>query len=146
MLLFFGLVAVTGTVFVQTGQWRAEGMSLGFQIGFLSATLIAINNLRDIEEDTLSGKRTLAVRWGNHYTRGLITVLFVLPYVVGFRWWREDALPLLWWFPLPAFALGYFIAGRIRRTEPSPIYNKFLALAGVHLLLWTGLFTFACLR
>ena len=64
VVLFFGLVAVCGTVFMQTGEWPREGLLLGGQIGLLSAVLISINNLRDREEDATTGKRTLAVRFG----------------------------------------------------------------------------------
>ena len=49
VVLFFGLVAVAGTVFIQTGGWPRESLLLGLQIGLLSAVLISINNLRDRE-------------------------------------------------------------------------------------------------
>ena len=47
VVLFFGLVAVGGSFFVQTGQWDWPAVILGLQVGLLSALLIAINNLRD---------------------------------------------------------------------------------------------------
>ena len=49
VILFFGVVAVTGTVFVQTGQWSPVGVIMGVAVGCLSAVLIAINNLRDVD-------------------------------------------------------------------------------------------------
>ncbi len=165
VMLFFGLVAVTGTVFVQTGQWRAEGLLLGVQIGSLSTALIAINNLRDVEEDTRSGKRTLAVRCGKTTARLMVAGWFLLPYVAGLSWLAMET-PLRWpytiisdssahpprsmntlaWWPLLVLPLALLIVRRIRVIEPSAAYNKYLALAGLHLLLWTGLFTFACMR
>lgn len=176
VMLFFGLVAVTGTVFVQTGHWHPHGVILGVQVGALSTALIAINNLRDIAEDTRTGKRTLAVRAGKKVARLMIAAACLLPYAVGALWLNRIAVtesvvesastmvdPLhpaatmvtivrntgyllsqLYWIPLPAMLLGLVIISAVRRTEPSPVYNKFLALAGVHLLAWTLLFTAAC--
>lgn len=149
VMLFFGFVAVLGTVFVQTGQWLTVSLLAGLQIGSLSTALIAINNLRDIEEDTRSKKRTLAVRCGKTAARSMITAWCLLPHVAGFCWpgvaSNEMLEPNTWW-PLLTLPLAWFIVLKIWRTEPSPAYNKYLALSGLHLLLWTALFTAACLR
>ncbi len=148
VLIFFGLVAVTGTVFVQTGEWRAEGLLLGVQIGSLSTALIAINNLRDIEEDRRSGKRTLAVRCGKTVARAMIYLWLLMPYVVTGEWHGHgtgtDASLSKW--PLGMLPLALLIALRIQTTEPSAPYNRFLALSAGHLLGWTLLFTLACLK
>jgi 1,4-dihydroxy-2-naphthoate octaprenyltransferase len=140
VLLFFGLVAVTGTVFVQTGQWRAEGLLLGVQIGSLSTALIAINNLRDIEEDRRSGKRTLAVRFGVNAARWMIAGWCWLPYLVAHFWWQFQTGGAASTIPLIAAYLAWEISSGILRTPPSPAYNGFLALSAFHLLAWTALF------
>jgi 1,4-dihydroxy-2-naphthoate octaprenyltransferase len=140
VLLFFGLVAVTGTVFVQTGQWRAEGLLLGVQIGSLSTALIAINNLRDIEEDRQSGKRTLAVRFGVNAARWMIAGWCWLPYLVAHFWWQFQTGGAASTIPLIAAYLAWEISSGILRTPPSPAYNGFLALSAFHLLAWTALF------
>ena len=62
LVYLFGLVAVGGTFYVQTGEWAWSAGALGMQVGLLCAVLIAINNLRDLEEDRESGKRRV-----NHY-------------------------------------------------------------------------------
>ena len=86
VLGFFGLVAVAGTVFVQTGAWFwGPSLLLGIQVGCLSTALIAINNLRDIEEDSRTGKRTLAVRFGVGWAKYEVGVLSLLPWVL----WRD---------------------------------------------------------
>jgi 1,4-dihydroxy-2-naphthoate polyprenyltransferase len=148
VLLFFGLVAVTGTVFVQTGQWRAEGLLLGVQIGSLSTALIAINNLRDIEEDTRSGKRTLAVRFGIKPARWMAVFWLLAPYGVAREWlWHcgDYGRALAWW-PWLALPIAILIAVKVQLTAPSPGHNKFLALSAGHLLGWTLLFALACLK
>jgi 1,4-dihydroxy-2-naphthoate octaprenyltransferase len=83
VILFFGFVAVTGSAFVQSGEWLTGAVVAGFQIGCLSTVLIGINNLRDVTEDALSGKRTLAVRFGRTFGRLEITLLILAAHVAG---------------------------------------------------------------
>lgn len=76
VFIWFGLVAVNGTLFVQTGtltDWR--GWILGAGAGALSCALLVANNLRDVPTDATVGKRTLAVRIGDHRTRLFFTGL-----------------------------------------------------------------------
>ena len=87
VVLFFGLVAVTGSVLVACGEWLLPGsLVLGFQVGLLSSSLIAINNLRDREGDAEAGKRTLAVRFGERFAVGEIGCFLVLPYFLNLYW------------------------------------------------------------
>jgi 1,4-dihydroxy-2-naphthoate octaprenyltransferase len=145
VILFFGLIAVSGTVFVQTGSWTPHSLIAGFQAGLLSTALIAINNLRDRHEDQQSGKRTLAVRTGPAAARAMITTWCLLPFALGFLWLLCPHTHRLAWWPLPAAALGCFVSWKIIRTEPSRTYNRYLALAALQLILWTALFCAACL-
>src|SRR5690606_29290386 len=86
VILFFGFIAVTGTVFVQTGAWPDEALLLGGQIGLLSAVLISINNLRDREEDASTGKHTLAVRCGPKFAAMFIWLEIKLAAFAGLGW------------------------------------------------------------
>jgi 1,4-dihydroxy-2-naphthoate octaprenyltransferase len=145
VLLFFGLIAVSGTVFVQTGSWLPVTLLAGFQAGLLSTALIAINNLRDLKEDQQSGKRTLAVRTGPTAARAMIAAWCLLPFALGFLWLDSPQTHRLAWWPLPAAAPGCFVSWKIMRTEPSRAYNRYLALAALQLILWTTLFCGACI-
>jgi 1,4-dihydroxy-2-naphthoate octaprenyltransferase len=136
VILFFGLVAVTGSAFVQSGEWFASGLVAGVQIGCLSTVLIAINNLRDVDEDRRSNKRTLAVRFGVGFGRFEITLLIVAAHAMGFYWWESDFESAFTW-PLAVSPLGGLIAIWVWRTRPSPVYNRFLALSGLQLLVFT---------
>ena len=64
MFLFFGVVAVVGSYFVQTEELSAEAFALSVPVGLLSAAILVVNNVRDIDTDRRAGKRTLAVRLG----------------------------------------------------------------------------------
>src|SRR5690606_6869307 len=64
VFLFFGLVAVSGTYYVQALSFPAEAFWAGAGVGALSTAILVVNNLRDRETDAGAGKRTLAVRIG----------------------------------------------------------------------------------
>ncbi|MGA8987063.1 1,4-dihydroxy-2-naphthoate polyprenyltransferase [Aeromicrobium sp.] len=81
VFVFFGLVAVLGTAYVQIGEltWLALAASIG--IGSLACAILVANNLRDIPTDSVTGKRTLAVVLGDRRTRQLFTLLLALALV-----------------------------------------------------------------
>ncbi len=69
VLVFFGPVAVAGTYFAQAMTWSNESILIGLAPGLFSVALLAVNNLRDIDEDRLVNKKTLAVRFGRGFAR-----------------------------------------------------------------------------
>lgn len=142
VLLFFGLVAVAGTVFVQIG-WQPEFLPayqcafiIGTQCGILSCLLIEVNNIRDREEDASTGKHTLAVRLGDSRARGLAFAFLILPYATirwtamflpGFRW------SLFW---LAAITCGGIILVKLHTTPANKKMNVMLGLASLHAMLF----------
>jgi 1,4-dihydroxy-2-naphthoate octaprenyltransferase len=77
VFVFFGLVAVVGTTYVQTGTFEEAALYAAVGIGALACAILVVNNLRDVPTDTVAGKRTLAVRLGEERTRGLYLLLVV---------------------------------------------------------------------
>jgi len=139
VILFFGLVAVSGSCFVQTGEWGGgEMLRLGLQCGLYSSVLIAVNNLRDLEEDRGTGKRTLAVRFGETFARMEILLFCILPVVLWNLFAFETggasgSLVGLVVGLLPA-PIGAIIVFCIFRFRPGPVYNRILALGALQLL------------
>ncbi len=82
VFVFFGLVAVMGSTYIQTlqGSWLA--LAGGVATGALSVAILLVNNLRDIPTDRLSGKRTLAVRIGDPATRLAFTIAIATPFAI----------------------------------------------------------------
>lgn len=78
VFVFFGMVATVGTTFVIAGHVDRLSLVSGALAGFLAVALLVVNNLRDIDGDRASNKRTLAVRIGASRTRGLYAALYVL--------------------------------------------------------------------
>ena len=73
MFLFFGIVAVAGSYYVQTEELPALAFELAVPVGLLAAAILIVNNIRDIDTDRRAGKRTLAVRLGRERARSACT-------------------------------------------------------------------------
>jgi 1,4-dihydroxy-2-naphthoate octaprenyltransferase len=99
--VFFGLVAVVGTTYVQTGTFEEAALYAAVGIGALACALLVVNNLRDVPTDTVAGKRTLAVRLGEDRTRALYLLLVVaaaaavVAVAVVTTWWALLGLGFL---------------------------------------------------
>ncbi|WP_460401922.1 1,4-dihydroxy-2-naphthoate polyprenyltransferase [Actinophytocola sediminis] len=82
VFVFFGLVAVLGTQYVQAERVTWPGVAGALALGAFSAAVLVANNLRDVPTDQATGKRTLAVRLGDRRTRVLYVLLVAVPFVV----------------------------------------------------------------
>jgi len=83
VFLFFGLVATMGSYYVQTEKITWQSFMVAIPMGSLACAILAINNLRDREQDELVGKRTLAVRLGDARARKLFIALLLLAHVAA---------------------------------------------------------------
>jgi 1,4-dihydroxy-2-naphthoate polyprenyltransferase len=95
VFVFFGLVAVLGTQFVQIRDVTASGWAAAVAAGFFACAVLMVNNIRDIDEDRQAGKRTLAVVVGSGVARVLYALFLLLPYLV------------LVWFVVLYFRTGF---------------------------------------
>lgn len=84
VFLFFGIFAVSGTYFLQTGNLTVESLITGFGPGFISMNILGVNNIRDIQTDFKAGKYTLAVRIGRRNAIALYIVFSVFAFITPF--------------------------------------------------------------
>ena len=94
VFVFFGLVAVSGTFFVQGLYWPPDVWIAGAALGTLNTAILVVNNLRDVDTDTLAGKRTLAVRLGATGTKIQNVLMLLVAVVVPVIGWRVYEWPL----------------------------------------------------
>lgn len=98
VFVFFGLIAVGGTYYVQALAWPPDALLAGVGLGAVSTAILVVNNLRDIETDERAGKRTLAVRLGARGTKveyvAVLVVAGVVP-IVGFLLFAWPASSLI---------------------------------------------------
>ncbi len=139
VFVFFGLVAVAGTAFLQAGRLEPLFVVAAIPVGALITAILVVNNLRDIPTDTAAGKRTLAVILGRRATEAeyllLLLVGFAVP-VALLAAGRSVAVLL----PLLAMPLALPLARTVRDfTEPrhlNPVLKGTARLALVHGLLF----------
>ncbi len=139
VFVFFGLVAVVGTTYVQTETFECAALYAAVGIGALACAILVANNLRDIPTDTESGKRTLAVVLGDGRTRMFYAVLVaaavaaVVVLAATTTWWALLGLT----FVVPAGAATQMVLGHAK----GPALNPVLAQTGLaELLLGAGVF------
>src|SRR5579884_1162955 len=130
VFLFFGIVAVAGSFFVQTRHLSWEAFALAVPVGLLAAGILIVNNVRDIDTDRRAGKRTLAVRLGRSRTRALFAAVVYLAYPLA---------PVVWWFgplrawmllPLLTLPLAVRLVRTVRNRADGPSLNEALAGTG----------------
>lgn len=127
VLGFFGVVAVAGSHFLQSGRWSPAALLAGALLGCHAAAVLLVNNVRDLEADRLAGRRTLAAVLGLGGARQLYRALLLLPFTL------LGLLPLLnvkGWAVLPALALlphCLSLAGAFMQLPPGTAMNRQLA-------------------
>jgi len=92
VFLFFGVVAVVGSYYVQVERLEWEAFALSVPVGLLAAAILVVNNVRDVDTDRRAGKRTLAVRLGRLRARRLYAVMVLLALLVPIPIWAAGGL------------------------------------------------------
>ncbi|MCW3028097.1 MAG: 1,4-dihydroxy-2-naphthoateoctaprenyltransferase [Solirubrobacterales bacterium] len=141
VFLFFGIVAVAGSYFVQVQELPWEAFVCAVPVGLLASAILVVNNVRDLETDRRAGKRTLAVRLGRPGTRTLYAAMLAgafltapLPWLLG----SMSAWLLLPWATAP---LALKLIGVVRARTDGPALNGALAGTGALQLLFCLLFS-----
>ena len=139
VFLFFGLVAVVGTAYLQAGLVEPVFLVAAVPVGALTTAILVVNNLRDIPTDTLAGKRTLAVILGRRATVGeyglLLGVAYAIPVVLAVAGYGIAVL-----LPLATLALVRpllaTVSGFSEPRQLNPVLKATARLAFLHSLLF----------
>ncbi|WP_067567045.1 1,4-dihydroxy-2-naphthoate polyprenyltransferase [Nocardia acidivorans] len=134
VFVFFGLVAVLGTQFVQAGRVDWAGLACAVAVGAFSSAVLVTNNLRDIPTDSVSGKTTLAVRLGDTRTRTLHVVLLAVPFLATLALVARTPWALAGLLALP---LAIKANEPVRTGKNGPGLIPALAGTGLALLIWS---------
>ncbi|HLH66952.1 MAG TPA: 1,4-dihydroxy-2-naphthoate polyprenyltransferase [Solirubrobacteraceae bacterium] len=144
VFLFFGVVAVAGSYYVQTRELEWEAFALAVPVGLLAAAILVVNNVRDIDSDRRAGKRTLAVRLGRPRARALYALALALAYLTTAA--IAAASYGLWllapWLTLPLAARP--LAAVLGRSD-GPSLNRALGATGQLQLAFCALLSAALL-
>jgi 1,4-dihydroxy-2-naphthoate octaprenyltransferase len=140
VFIFFGLVAVGGSYYLQTLGLSPTALLAATLVGIHAAAVITVNNYRDHDGDQANGKNTLAVRLGRPAMRRLYGAEMLAPYAL---------LPLLaglGWLaglPLLSLPLALRLIARFHREAPGPVFNQILAATAGNQLLFALLLSLA---
>jgi 1,4-dihydroxy-2-naphthoate octaprenyltransferase len=126
VFVFFGLVAVGATFFVQTGEVTVNAILASIPIGLLAANILVVNNYRDVETDRAAGKRTLVVRFGRGAARAQFDASLVVALAMPFVFWARGFSP---WVLAPLL-LAPVAWRQARRLKASETPAELIALLG----------------
>lgn len=125
VLFFFGPLATFGAHYVQTGSFSPSSFLAGFGPGLLSVAVLAINNLRDIEEDRKANKKTLAVRFGKKFAQGEYFFCLLGAFLIPILLWKGGNFspfllmaPLTLLFLIPCFKIVLFFPEKLNSVLP----------------------------
>ena len=141
VFLFFGIVAVAGSYFVQVQHLPWEAFVCAVPVGLLASAILVVNNVRDLETDRRAGKRTLAVRLGRERTRLLYTAMIAGAFVTAPLPWAFGSMTawlFLSWLAIP-LALG--VVRVVRTRTDGPALNGALAKTGATQLVFCLLYS-----
>ncbi len=145
VFLFFGVVAVYGTVYLITDVFLPASLWGAVPMGALATAILVVNNYRDIDTDLRAGKRTLAVRLGRRGTRLEYIGLLVLAYLVpGTYWVVQGGSPLVL-LPYLTLPLAWINIRSLLITVDGQALNVTLARTAGLQLLYAGLFALGLL-
>jgi 1,4-dihydroxy-2-naphthoate polyprenyltransferase len=130
VFLFFGVVAVVGSYYVQTEDLSWIAFALSVPVGLLVSAILVVNNVRDIETDRRAGKRTLAVRLGRERARVLFGVMVGVAFVVPVAVWLAGGLSAWLLLTLAALPLVPPLVRTVSTRSDGPALNRALADTG----------------
>jgi 1,4-dihydroxy-2-naphthoate polyprenyltransferase len=135
VFVFFGPVAVAGTVFVQLHGLPEMAWIAGISQGALAVNILVVNNLRDRVQDERAGKRTLAVRFGERFCLAQYATLLAVAYVVPVALWLSTGARWFVLAPLATLPVALMVFARVRRTRGTGL-NQLLAQTAQIMLLF----------
>jgi 1,4-dihydroxy-2-naphthoate octaprenyltransferase len=141
VFVFFGFVAVCGTVFVQLGSVPPLAWIGSVPVGAIATAVLVVNNVRDRETDVVAGKRTLAVRFGRRAGIAEYVTLLVVAYLAPLVAATTLARPVWALLPLISAPIAVGLARTVARKADGPTLNRCLVSTAKLLLLFGALFS-----
>ena len=141
VFLFFGIVAVSGSYFVQVQELPWQAFVCAVPVGLLASAILVVNNVRDLETDRRAGKRTLAVRLGRPRTRLLYTAMVAGAFVTAPLPWAFGSMTAWLFLTWAAIPLAIPLVKIVRTRTDGPALNGALAKTGALQLIFCLLYS-----
>ncbi len=143
VLLFFGLIAVGGSYYLQTQSVTLTSLIWASSIGSIAAAILLVNNYRDLDNDEKVNKLTLVHYTGRHTAQYIYLFMLLYPYLLVFILFSNYSM--LIFLPLLSCPMAMYLIKQFFTLEISPKLNELLAQTAQLQLLYTGLLCIALL-
>lgn len=140
VFVFFGLVAVMGTYYVESLSLSWASFFAAIPSGLLITGILVVNNVRDVDTDRIAGKKTLAVRLGRQAVRVEYVACLVVAYLVPPLMWLAGTGSWLFWAPLLTVPMAVRLARVVMTRVEGPPLNGALKGTGLLQLFFAILF------
>jgi len=125
VILFFGIIAVSGTCYLQTATLSYSAVFAGLAIGLFGAAVLMVNNSRDRDEDTKAGRKTLAIIIGPKLSMIFYAILVITPFAIQLVSQLSPSGSGNW-LPLLTFPFGLYLVWRFRSATGGNDFNMLL--------------------
>ncbi|MGD8747261.1 MAG: 1,4-dihydroxy-2-naphthoate polyprenyltransferase [Balneolaceae bacterium] len=142
VFIFFGIVAVMGTYYVNALQWSTASFWASLAVGALSTNILVVNNLRDIEQDGPAGKNTLGVLFGENVLRWEYLLMLIIALAIPPHFYFRLSYSLLIFVPYLTIPIAGILVRKIWIEDNKRKLNKALKQTALFMTLFGILFSF----
>ena len=131
VIVFYGLIPVTLTFFIQTGIINLNIVMAGLAIGFISDNLLIVNNMRDADNDLKSGKKTTVAIFGKPFMKAIYYTNPLVAIALGFLFFHQIISPMMWGVAsIPFLAYSIMVSMKFSRAKGLE-YNKLIGMSSL---------------
>lgn len=141
VFIFFGIVAVTGTYYVNALEWSADAFWASLAIGALATNILVVNNLRDVEQDRMAGKNTLGVLFGEKILRWEYLLMLLLALAIPPHFYFQLGYNAMVFLPFLALPFAGILLQQIWLEEDKYKLNKALEQTALFMTIFGVLFS-----
>ncbi|HET8866136.1 MAG TPA: 1,4-dihydroxy-2-naphthoate polyprenyltransferase [Gracilimonas sp.] len=141
VFIFFGIVAVMTTYYVNALEWSESSFWASLAVGALCVNILVVNNLRDVEQDKISGKKTLGVLFGENILKIEYTLMILLAYAIPPHFFVQFDYSIWIFLPILALPLAAYYVYRIWTEEDKKQLNPMLEKTSQFMVLFGLLFS-----
>lgn len=139
VFLFFGIIAVTTTYYVNAREWSLPSFWASLIPGALAVNILVVNNLRDLEQDKLARKNTLGVLFGEQTLRWEYIIMLLIAFAVPAHFYFQLDYEVTVFLPYLTLPLAFLLIRQVWQA-PKPQLNNTLKITGIYMLLFGFLF------
>lgn len=141
VFIFFGIVAVMGTYYVNALEWSNASFWASLVVGALATNILVVNNLRDVEQDKVAGKNTLGVLLGEQALRWEYLLMLLLALAIPPHFYVQLDYSIVILLPYLSIPLGLYLLQKIWLEDDKHTFNKLLKQTAQFMTLFGILFS-----